>query len=75
MVCEGTSRKRIRLEIQAMSEYAELERQHDSTYAEFKVIRADSQILWKIKSHIDTARKNIEPVQITTPTQKQKQEI
>lgn len=57
------------------SEYAELERQHDSTYAEFKAIRADSQILWKIKSHIDTARKNIEPVQITTPTQKQKQEI
>ena len=57
------------------SEYAELERQHDSTYAEFKAIRADSQILWKIKSHIDTARKNIEPVQITIPTQKQEQEI
>ena len=56
-------------------EYAELEQQHDATYSEFKVIRAESQTLWKIKSHIDTARKNIEPVQLTTPTQNQEQEI
>ena len=56
-------------------EYAELERQHDATYSEFKAIRAESQTLWKIKSHIDTARKNIEPVQLTTPTQNQEQEI
>lgn len=56
-------------------EYAKLEQEHEKTYAEFKTIRADSQMLWKIKSHIDTARKNIEPVQITIPTQKQEQEI
>jgi len=56
------------------AEYAELERQHDATYAEFKTIRAESQTLWKIKSHIDTARKN-DPVQVASPTQKQEQEI
>ncbi|MGM9549883.1 MAG: MobQ family relaxase [Faecousia sp.] len=56
------------------AEYAELERQHDATYAEFKTIRAESQTLWKIKSHIDTARKN-NPVQVASPTQKQEQEI
>ena len=57
------------------AEYAELERQHDATYSEFKAIRAESQTLWKIKSHIDTARKNIEPIQINAPTQKQEKEI
>ena len=57
------------------AEYTELEQQHNAAYAQFKAIRAESQILWKIKSHIDTARKNIEPVQINTPTQKQEQEI
>lgn len=57
------------------TEYAELEQQHDATYSEFKAIRAESQTLWKIKSHIDTARKNIEPIQINAPTQKQEQEI
>lgn len=56
------------------TEYAELERQHDTTYAEFKAIRAESQTLWKIKSHIDTARKN-DPVQVASPPQKQEQEI
>ena len=40
-----------------------------------KAIRAESQTLWKIKSHIDTARKNIEPIQINAPTQKQEKEI
>ena len=56
------------------TEYAELEQQHDATYAQFKAIRAESQTLWKIKSHIDTARKN-DPVQVAPPTQKQEQEI
>ena len=56
------------------AEYAELERQHDATYSEFKAIRAESQTLWKIKSHIDTARKN-DPMQVAPPTQKQEQEI
>ena len=57
------------------TEYAELEQQHDATYSEFKAIRAESQTLWKIKSHIDTARKNIELIQINAPTQKQEKEI
>ena len=57
------------------AEYAALELQHDATYSEFKAIRAESQTLWKIKSHIDTARKNIEPIQINAPTQKQEKEI
>ena len=57
------------------TEYAELEQQHEATYSEFKAIRAESQTLWKIKSHIDTARKNIEPIQINAPTQKQEKEI
>ena len=56
------------------TEYAELEQQHDATYSEFKAIRAESQTLWKIKSHIDTARKN-DPMQVASPTQKQEQEI
>jgi hypothetical protein len=57
------------------AEYAALEQQHDATYSQFKAIRAESQTLWKIKSHIDTARKNIEPIQINAPTQKQEKEI
>ena len=56
------------------AEYAALEQQHDATYSEFKAIRAESQTLWKIKSHIDTALKN-NPVQVAPPTQKQEQEI
>ena len=56
------------------TEYAELEQQHDATYSEFKAIRAESQTLWKIKSHIDTARKN-DPMQVAPPTQKQEKEI
>ena len=56
------------------AEYAALEEQHDATYSEFKAIRAESQTLWKIKSHIDSARKN-NPVQVAPPTQKQEQEI
>ena len=39
------------------AEYAALEQQNEVTYAEFQKIRAESQQLWRIKSHIDTARK------------------
>ena len=56
------------------AEYAALEQQHDATYSEFKAIRAESQTLWKIMSHIDTARKN-DPMQVASPPQKQEQEI
>lgn len=41
------------------AEYAALEQQHDATYSEFKAIPAESQTLWKIKSHIDAARKEL----------------
>lgn len=41
-------------------EYTKLEQEHEATYAEFKTIRADSQMLWKIKSHIDTVRKKLD---------------
>ena len=56
------------------AEYAELERQHDTTYAQFKEIRAKSQTLWKIKSHIDTARKEFVHTQ-EHQQKKQEQEI
>ena len=45
------------------AEYARLEQEHDETYAQFKSIRADSQQLWKIKSCVDSARKNQEQTQ------------
>jgi len=41
------------------TEFAELELQHDAAYAEFKAIRAESQTLWKIKSHVDASRKEL----------------
>ena len=56
------------------AEYEELERQHDATYAEFKTIRAESQQLWKIKSHIDTARKAM-GYSLEHQSKKQEQEI
>ena len=40
--------------------YAELEQQHDADYAAFKDLREETQILWKIKSHIDAALKTRE---------------
>ena len=40
--------------------YAELEQQHDTDYAAFKDLREETQILWKIKSHIDAALKTRE---------------
>ena len=56
------------------AEYAALELQHDATYSEFKAIRAESQTLWKIKSHIDTARKELVHTQ-EHQQKKQEQEI
>lgn len=56
------------------AEYARLEHEHEETYTQFKSIRADSQQLWKIKSCVDSACKNLEQVQQHT-SHKQKQEI
>ena len=56
------------------TEYAKLEKEHEETYAQFKSIRADSQQLWKIKFHVDSARKNLEQTQQHT-SHKQEQEI
>lgn len=56
------------------TEYARLEQEHEETYAQFKSIREDSQKLWKIKSCVDSARKNLEQAQQQTP-RKQEQEI
>ena len=41
------------------SRYAELEQQHNADYAAFKDLREETQVLWKIKSHIDAARKEL----------------
>ena len=54
--------------------YAKLEQEHAETYAQFKSIREDSQQLWKIKSYVDSARKNLEQIQQHT-SRKQDQEI
>ena len=40
--------------------YAVLEQQHDADYAAFKDFREETQILWRIQSHIDAALKNRE---------------
>ena len=56
------------------SRYAELEQQHDATYSEFKAIRAESQTLWKIKSHVDASRKELVHAQ-EHQQKKQEQEI
>ena len=40
--------------------YAELEKEHDATYADFKDLREETQMLWRIKSHIDAALKTRE---------------
>ena len=53
------------------AEYAKLEQEHEETYAQFKSIRADSQQLWKIKSHVDSARKDIEQTQKQNHQQEQ----
>ena len=52
-------------------EYARLEQEHEETYAQFKSIRADSQQLWKIKSHIDSVRKDVEQTQNRNHQQEQ----
>ena len=53
------------------AEYARLEQEHEEAYAKFKSIRADSQQLWKIKSHIDSVRKDIEQAQKRNHQQEQ----
>ena len=53
------------------AEYARLEQEHEETYAQFKSIRADSQQLWKIKSCVDSARKDIEQTQKQNHQQEQ----
>jgi len=40
--------------------YAELEQKHNTDYAVFKELREETQILWRIKSHIDAALKTRE---------------
>ena len=40
--------------------YAELEQQHDADYAAFKDLQEETQMLWRIKSHIDAALKTRE---------------
>jgi len=54
--------------------YAELEQQHNADYAAFKNLREETQMLWKIKSHIDTARKELVHTQ-ENQQKKQGQEI
>ena len=56
------------------AEYARLEQEHEETYAQFKSIREDSQQLWKIKSYVDSACKNLKQLQKHT-SHKQEQEI
>ena len=51
-----------------------MEQEHAETYAQFKSIRGDSQQLWKMKSYVDSARKNFEQAQQRT-SHKQDQEI
>ena len=51
-----------------------MEQEHAETYAQFKSIREDSQQIWKIKSYVDSARKNLEQPQQRTFF-KQEQEI
>ena len=53
------------------AEYARLEQEHEETYAQFKSIREDSQQLWKIKSCVDSARKDIEQSQNRNHQQEQ----
>ena len=55
-------------------EYARLEQEHEETYAQFQSIREDSLQLWKIKSYVDSVRKNLEQLHQQTP-RKQEQEI
>ena len=54
--------------------YAELEQKHNADYAAFKDLREETQVLWKIKSHIDTARKELVHTQ-DHQQKKQEQEI
>lgn len=54
-------------------EYAELEQQHEKTYAKFKVIREEKQQLWDILSRVNKGRD--ESQQTQQNRKKQEQEI
>lgn len=56
-------------------EYAKLEQEYEAAYKQFKTVRSDSQTLWKIKSHVDTARQNMERKQEQNNQKRQEQEI
>ena len=56
-------------------EYAKLEQEYAAAYEQFKVVRSDSQTLWKIKSHVDSARQNIERKQEQNNRKRQEQEL
>ena len=56
-------------------EYAKLEQEYAAAYEQFKAVRSDSQTLWKIKSHVDTARQNMERKQEQNNRKRQEQEL
>ena len=57
------------------AEYAKLEQEYAEVYEQFKAVRSDSQTIWKIKSHVDTARKNMERKQEQNNRKRQEQEL
>ena len=57
------------------AEHAKLEQEYEAAYKQFKTVRSDSQTLWKIKSHVDTARQNMERKQEQNNQKRQEQEI
>ena len=57
------------------AEYEKLEQEYAEIYEQFKAVRSDSQTIWKIKSHVDTARKNMDRKQEQINRKRQEQEI
>ena len=57
------------------AECEKLEQEYAEIYEQFKVVRSDSQTIWKIKSHVDTARKSMERKQEQSNRKRQEQEI
>lgn len=56
-------------------EIAKLEQEYSAAYEQLKAVRSDSQTLWKIKSHVDTARQNMERKQEQNNRKRQEQEL
>ena len=56
-------------------EIVKLEEEYSAAYEQFKAVRSDSQTLWKIKSHVDTARQNMERRQEQNNRKRQEQEL